>query len=48
MDIHKLIEKLEEMVPDVIPREELRKFELGKLAGKIEILDYIKKLIQEK
>jgi hypothetical protein len=48
MTLNNLIDILEKMVPDRIPREKLEDFDLGKLVGNIEIIDYIKSLTNNK
>lgn len=48
MDIIKLIEQLEDAYPDrVMTTRELSPYEQGKQHGKIEIIRYIKQLIED-
>jgi hypothetical protein len=42
VDLDRLIEELEERWPDAAPRQETSPFNLGRLSGSMEVIDYIK------
>ena len=43
-----LLKKLKELVPDIFPRDNLlSEFERGKIAGKLELIDYIESLLEK-
>lgn len=47
-DSEDLLEHLKEIYPDRMPLKEMEKYELGKMAGKIELLQEIELLIKQK